>query len=148
MPLKKNTKEIEGTTYEVTTLPFGLGQEVLVRFINLVGPIFASLSNEGMPIEEIALKIIADIGMTLKNEDVSFFAESFGTYTKYSSDIGDGKMPVLTKAARELHFAGEYGKFFAWLSFCFEVNFGGFFAGLRLRISETATAEAPESPAK
>jgi hypothetical protein len=47
--------------------------------------------------------------------------------------------------AIDLVFSGDYGAYFAWLAFCFEVNYRDFFVGALARFGiRRKAAETPE----
>jgi len=123
---KKQTRDIDGTTYEVTPLPFGIGRKALKRTVDVLAPLVAA-AFEGEGKAGIG-KVFDALPDALSDADLDFFSETFGNASRYL-DTQTGNMVPLVKANQELHFAGEYLRFFKWLTFSLEVNFAGFFAG-------------------
>jgi hypothetical protein len=125
--LQKQTKEIDGVTYEVTPLPFGVGQKALMRFLRIAAPLLAAATEESKNQMALGAAVMKAIPAVISEADLDYFSEQFGNYSRYAHD---GKMVPLVKVNQETHFAGKYYEFFQWLVFCLEVNFSGFFAGI------------------
>ncbi len=113
-------REIDGRTYRVLPIPFGKGRALLVRVLQLLRPLLAS-SGGG--------EALASLIGELNDADLKLFAEAFGN-ASFVAD-GQGNWMPLVPQNQELHFAGRYGEFLRWLTFCLEVNYGSFFAGLK-----------------
>ena len=135
---KKQSRSIDGFEYSVTPLPFGIGHKALLRFMRLAAPVIAEMSTVGggdmKNAIAAALRVIPN---ALTEDDVNYFAETFGKYSAYASD---GKSVPLVTQNRDLHFGGRYTAFFEWLAFCVEVNFSSFFGDLTRRVSTGASA--------
>lgn len=102
-------------TYKVTQFDAVTGIEVLARLMNIAGPAF----EEGKGIGELLGK--------LKASDIQYFVDKFGRLTTVSGgDLKEGAEPRVSDIFAA-HFAGRYKDLFAWLGFCFEVNYRSFF---------------------
>jgi hypothetical protein len=124
---RKVSKTIDGVVYEVTPLPFGVGRKALMRAIRIVSPIISAAFKEGDP-RATAAAIFDVLPDALSDEDVEYFAQTFGPYSQFQSGTEPTK---LTTAQQDLHFAGRYYAFMQWLLFCFEANFADFFSGIK-----------------
>ncbi len=124
---RKQTKEIDGVTYEVTPLPFGVGQKTLMRTIKIMSPIMSAMMKGGTQAQGVALALEA-LPIALSDADVTYFGETFGKASRYQD--GDKWVPLLS-STQELHFAGRYLAFMQWITFCLEVNFKSFFSSMK-----------------
>jgi len=121
-------RTIDGTTYEVTPLTFGVGHKALLRFIKIAGPLLsAALEGKEGGYENAAASIFKVLPAVLTEEDIAYFSREFGLRTRYQD--GSKWVPLVAEN-QEIHFAGRYSAFFGWMRFCIEVNFGGFFGDL------------------
>lgn len=124
---RKQSRQLDGVTYEVTPLPFGVGKRELIRFIKLASPVI-SAAFEKQDSRAMAASIFGVVPDVLTDEDVDHFRNTFGPYSQFQQGA---EWLKLTTAQQDLHFAGRYMSFMKWLAFCFEVNFSDFFAGIR-----------------
>lgn len=116
-------KTIEGVTFCVTPLGYGKARKAFVRLTKAVGPALASgagVKPEDMDVQAILGALVDNVD----DSDLEWFAEAFGTATKFSTD-GD-KFPFLRGPEREVLFTGRLLLFFQWLAFALEVNFSDF----------------------
>lgn len=123
---RRQEKEIDGTLYEVTPLPFGIGQKALVRAIHVLSPLFGAALKDGGEGTAKYAAIFDVLPRCLTEDDVSYFSKVFGGQSKYQD--GERWVPLIAQN-QELHFAAKYPTFFKWLFFNFEVNFAGFIDG-------------------
>lgn len=135
--MRKTEKRLIGDhEYTVTQLGAVQGRKALARLAKFIGPAVGSLSSKD---ESAALSRLAE---GLNEADVDYFCDLFAPLT--SVQIGD-KAPLLSSVF-DGHFAGEYLALVRWLVFCFEVNFGNFFAAaLRAAKAPAAGAESASS---
>lgn len=153
MALDKRAKQIGEHTYEVTQLDAVRGRRVFVRFAKLMMPALSEASAAASEAKQGAagevqgvaagrfLKALERVADAVTEEDVEFFCEHFAPSTAVRGGQYGSKAPQL-ESVFALHFAGEYLGMMEWLLFCFEVNFGSFFARLGLtRDTPQATAE-------
>lgn len=115
-------KEIDGVLYEAWPVPFSVGMPMLKRMIDIIGPIATSFMRE----KEAG--IFATLPTAFTDKDVAAFAKQFGSTSRVKE--GENWVP-LVEAKQNTHFAGKYLQFLQWLTFCCEVNFKGFFSGLK-----------------
>jgi hypothetical protein len=127
---RTQSKEIGGILYEVTPLPFGVGQKALVRLVKLASPVLSALLAEGGNKALAGAAAIKQLPGVLTEEDLAYFAKTFGTASKYQND--NAMIPLVVQN-QELHFAGRYSEFFDWIAFSIEVNYGSFFGDLMRR---------------
>src|SRR6266850_8262074 len=114
---RKQSRAIEGVTYEVTPLPFGVGQKALMRTIKVVSPILAAAFRAGVDTKDPTFYagLFEALPSALTDEDLTWFAKVFGDASVY---LENGKNVPLVPSNQELHFAGRYMEFFKWLIFC------------------------------
>jgi hypothetical protein len=127
---RQQTREIDGVTYIVNPLPFGVGKKALLRFTRVAGGALGGLEAGGDK-AKMMLSLVAAISTALSDEDVDYFAKIFGDASWYVD--GQKNVPLLT-VNHERHFELRYTAFFEWLAFCVEVNFSPFFSGLLNRL--------------
>ncbi len=123
---RKQTVEIDGTVYEITPVPFGVGRPALMRLIRIISPIFAAaMKQQG---RDAAIGAVFEaLPTALADEDVVYFEKLFGPYSQFQHG---SEWIKLVDAQRELHFAGRYLVFARWLVACMRCNFGDFFIGI------------------
>lgn len=117
---KNQEKEIDGFTYVVTPLPFGVGRQALMRLIRVVSPVFSAALGGG----KVEAAIFNALPLALSDDDVVYFAKVFGDASRYKD--GEKLVPLVSQN-QELHFAARYKAFLQWLIFCVEVNYKDFF---------------------
>lgn len=122
-------KEIGGVTYEAWPLVNDVGLPALLRLIRMMSPILAESIGAGTNKAAAAAAVISSLPSLLKDEDVLHFARLFGSCSRYR-DEATGNMVPLVWQNQGMHFAGEYLRQLQWLTFCVEVNYGGFFSGI------------------
>jgi len=139
MSLKSESKVINGTTYEVTQLPYSLGHKLLLRLYKVLGPtIGKALSNspelEDKDLGELNVREIGpafstaveQLAADLGEDDFDYVVD---TLAEYSFLIGDKGAKRQLKNEMEFRFAGNYLELFQWLAFALRVNFLGFSNG-------------------
>lgn len=122
---RQQTREIDGVVYRVTPLPFGTGRPALMRLLKVMAPVLSAALAE--PTNANAA-LLAALPTALSDDDLAWFARIFGDASQYQD--GSRWVPLIQQN-QELHFAARYEAFFRWLLFCVEVNFGGFFGGIK-----------------
>mgnify|MGYP007071591696 CR=1 FL=1 len=142
------TREIGGLTFEVTTESFASGRVLLVLIGKIAGPSLVKLLSGAKSLAEVkaeadlsgailaALEQITDARLS---EIESILAKS----TRVRFD--DGRTPFL-ESCKEAAFAGpaRWTRYFGWLKFALEVNFGSFFDSLSAHVPAPKGA-APRS---
>ena len=149
---------IGGQKYRVTPLDAIRGRKVFARFMKLVSPALSEVANSALGAKlktkftkpaateekkddekeidpdaaKALIRALTNIVTGLTEDDVEYFCEVFAKSTTVSYE--DGKTPRLSDVFA-LHFATKYDEMTAWLLFCFEVNFAGFFQKLGLNRS-------------
>jgi hypothetical protein len=116
-----------------------------VRLTKAVGPAVVELLSAreaGKPptddeIRRAALSAIQGID----DDALEALTEAFGESSRVFLDAK--RSPFLSSAeARESAFGGgEFGRYFGWLAFAIEVNFGGFFGSLGALLGRAPAAE-------
>jgi hypothetical protein len=128
------TREIAGLTFEVTEESFANGRTLLVLIGKIAGPSLVKLLSGAKSLAEFnaeadlsgailaALEQITDARLS---EIEAVLAKS----TRVLFD--DGRTPFL-ETCKEKAFAGpeRWTRYFGWLKFALEVNFGSFFGSL------------------
>src|SRR5262245_27205547 len=107
---KRQTREIDGVTYAVTPLPFGVGQKALIRTLKVLSPIMAAALKDRAN-GATGAAIFETLPGALTEEDVAWFAKVFGDASQFQLE---GKWIPLLVDQQELHFAGRYLAFFKW----------------------------------
>lgn len=135
----KQERVIDGFMYEVTPLPFGIGRKALTKFIGIAAPVIGSVvgAKDKGSVEAAMVAALPALATALSDEDLSYFASTFGKASKYKD--GDRMVPML-EANQEIHFMGRYTAFFEWLAFAIEVNFSPFFHDLIALAKKSAGA--------
>jgi hypothetical protein len=87
--------------------------------------------------------IFAALPSIMNEEDVNYFAKTFGDYSSYRNDETGNMVPLVSKN-QDGHFAGRYLEFFQWIIFGLEVNFTPFFSGMIRSFGGGASAEATQ----
>ena len=131
---RQQKREIDGVTYIVNPLPFGVGKTALLRFTKIAGPVLASAAGDMG-----GVGLIAAITASLTDADVTYFAKTFGDACWYVD--GEKNVPLVEKNQAD-HFDGRYAAFFEWLAFNVEVNFGPFFVGMLNRLGVAVLPKA------
>jgi len=135
-------KEIDGVQYRCSPLMLSKGIPALVRLIKVAAPLLgaASTGDNARVLEMLPANLTAD--------EVFYFAEIFGECSSYLD--GDHWQPLIRKPKnfQDLHFQGDYLRFLRWLTFCVEVNFGGFFSGAMAGLPVGAPAQPKVSPSR
>lgn len=110
---KQESKEIGGARFEVTQLGATQGNKVLIRLINVMGPLVTAGKEPG--------KGLGAAMRYLQEDDLDYFCKAFAPVT-----FVDGR-----ELSREfdLYFAGKYDELFEWLVFCVQLNYGSFLKG-------------------
>jgi hypothetical protein len=122
-------REIDGFTYKVQPLPFGIGRKVLVRTLHVIGPILKALAANGRGTKwEQGAAALAAIPEALSDDDLRFLGDNFGDASWFRHPE-NGNMVGLVAKTQEFHFAARYAAFTAWILFALEVNYAGFFSG-------------------
>jgi len=123
---RKVEKTIGDEVYSTWPMAAGKGREALLRLIGIVSPLAGKAISGGSKLEAFGSMLQA-LPSVLGADDVKYFCETFGPYSRV---IKDGKAIPLVLATQDEHFAGRYTEMTEWLAFCIEVNFGPFFRGL------------------
>lgn len=124
---RRQTKLIDGVTYESQPLPTGLGIKVFNRVIKVIGPTFGAVTKETSQMAMLGALLEA-LPMALSDEDVDYLRQTFGTASWYQN--GGNSVPLVMQN-QEQHFAGRYPALLGWLVFNIEVNFSGFLDGTK-----------------
>jgi hypothetical protein len=127
--IQSQERTIGGTTYKVTQLGASTGLQLLVRLTKVLGPSIGELTKTGganiLDAKGDAVAgAIAKLAEHLTYEDLAHTCDVLGEFTEI---LNGAKAMKLTREARELHFAGNYGELMRWIVFALEVNFGSFF---------------------
>jgi len=141
---RKQERIIDSVLYEVTPLPFAIGNKALLRFVRLATPVISKFisSKPNGSTQQLAIASAISELQNISDDDIDYFAKVFGTASKYQN--GD-KMVPLVDNNREAHFSMRYMAFYEWLAFCIEVNFTLFFGELTKRLGSGVPAEATVS---
>lgn len=122
-------RTIDGVLYRVTPLPFGIGQQALMKLIKALAPLFSAASAKDNT------AFIAAIPSALSADDLAWFCRVLGDgggAKDYLCQVKDGEAwATLVDKRQDTHFAGRYDIFGKWLLFCLEVNFRSFFDGIK-----------------
>jgi hypothetical protein len=109
--------------YEVVGVPARVGKRLLTLITHAIGPAFLAAGKE-----PDVMTVLAGVMERVKDADLDALIDAFAPLT--TVHLTDGKSPRLNAIFDE-HFAGNYQDMLAWLLFCLEVNYSGFFAELR-----------------
>ena len=136
--IRTETKHIGGYDYTVSQLDAIEGRRAFTRLTRFVGPALVHVTGDAVDMA----KLFADVAGRLAEDDVDYFCDLFAKRTAVSGgDLKAGAQPQLDTIF-SLHFAGRYLELVEWLTFCFKVNFGPFFAGLGAKMGGVVRAVA------
>lgn len=144
--LTHQSKEIGAHTYEVTPLNAIKGRAVFTRFAKMLAPFLGEIAGNGKEEgNERFSRALAAVAGGVSEDDMNFFCDAFAptTCVVITDDAtGRTRKPSL-KETFGLHFVSRYDEMVKWLYFCFEVNFGSFFAaaGLQRATSDPAASK-------
>lgn len=135
MARQTEEREIGGVRYKVTQLGAKTGESFLyVRLPRLLGPglgeFITGLGRASDVESAIANGLgdaIRDLAQRVNDQDYAAIRDEFAKLTVVALDA-EREMP-LSKIYDD-HFAGRYQDVAAWLGFCLEVNYRGFFDAL------------------
>lgn len=140
------TRQIDGLVFEVTPLGFSSGRRALVLASKILGPAVIDLLASAKPGEPPSLRVLRDVSRDLiarlSDDDLEALQNAFADSSRVFLDAK--RSPFLSdSAAREEAFGnGRFLRFFAWLAFACEVNFGPFFVALGALSSASALVPA------
>lgn len=121
-------REIDGVTYKVWPIPFGVGRPVLIRLLGVLSPVLAGVFKASTK-EGMAAAVFDSLPSVLSDADLSYFSKVFGDAAQFKNERGDWQ-PLVEKNQGD-HFAGRYLAFFQWIVLACEVNYASFFAGIK-----------------
>lgn len=127
---KKQQKEIGGVKYDMIPLGFAIGRPMLVRLIGIISPILGASAQGGGAVFDALPRCLSD-------DDIKYLAKNFGNASWYYRDDEQTAIPLVEENQNE-HFAGRYLEFVQWLTFGCEVNFKGFFVGIKAEATKLA----------
>lgn len=130
---KKQTREIDGTTYEAWPVPFGVGRPALVRLVKIASPIIEGVARgRELGWGEVA-GLFSALPSAFTDDDLVYFARIFGNASRYKGTDANSVEAWIPLVERNhaAHFAERYHVFLQWLVFHLEVNFTSFFVGMR-----------------
>lgn len=131
--LRKQTRVIDGVSFEVGLLNVATGRAVLVRLTHLVGGGLAAALKGGSLAAADVGGLVSGLLERLNTEDLAWLHEQFASVTNVTHSDGR-KQPLGQEGVADELFAGRYLLMFQWLQFCVEVNFADFFAKARLAL--------------
>lgn len=141
---KAQDREIGDVVYRVWPVPFGVGRPALMRLIGIISPLAAAYLKQTGERASVAALLEA-LPVALSDDDVKYFSELLGRASKYQDGAN---WPALIPANQDTHFAGRYLEFTKWLIFAIEVNFSGFFVGMKDGAGLTDLLKTMQSPSK
>ena len=123
------SRDIEGTSYEVTPLQSSKGIALTLRLGRILGPTLAEVTKlAGQSDEDVKGRGLAIIGRAAEGllerateTELRLVWEPLAESTRVN--LGNGKRPTLLSIF-EVHFAGRLDLFARWLAFALEVNLG------------------------
>lgn len=139
--LESKTKLIGNHRYQVTQLPSSQARKLLIRLVQMGGPVVASLLEDAKLMEttgpivdrvskvdaKTLAKMLRDFSDRIKEADLDYLCTILGGCTQVEIE---GKLQPLDLETQELHFAGgNLSKLFTWLGFALEVQYADFFTG-------------------
>lgn len=126
MARKVETKEINGSTYEVTQFGALVGRQVLLRLTKMIGPALAGLSKGGFNEQGLA-SALETWTANLSPDDFDYLCDQFAKCTKVKQSLTTGQVIDLDLDKQfDSHFAGNYGTMILWLRFAIGVNYSSF----------------------
>jgi hypothetical protein len=129
MSIERLTKQIDNTTFELTTWGAKDQQHVLVRLLKVLGPAFGTLTMQAADVE----KAIAAATAALSDADLDYIDSKLAGATKVclqaQTTSGTREMWVPLTGQYDALFAGHLDLWLAWLAWGLQANFASFFSG-------------------
>jgi hypothetical protein len=119
-------RTIHGVDYHVSPVPTSVGITLGARVLNSAGSVFRAL--QGKDKSDKTSAIASALLEHATPELITQFTSAFAAQTQVVIEAEDGtplKSFTLSKEY-EKHFAGNYGAWFEWFEFAFEVSMGSF----------------------
>lgn len=128
------TREIAGLTFEVTEESFFNGQELLILVGKIAGPPLVKLLSGAKSLAEVQAEVDLSGAIIEALEQITpAKLRAIDAFLMKSTRVkfDDGRAPFL-ETCKEAAFAGpqRWTRYFGWLKFALEVNFGSFFDSL------------------
>lgn len=120
--MSESVKQLGKSQYKVHPLPAGKSTVALARFLRLI--------KDGGG---------ADALLQAPEDDLLYFQKLFSESSFVSTD--GGAKWLLVKDVFEMHFQQNLTEYAAWIYYCVEVNFGGFFADALAKATEAEAAK-------
>jgi hypothetical protein len=153
--LKSEKKTINGSVYQVTTLPYGVGKRVLLRLCKVCGPTVAKafaaapdLRDKDLGDLQVAAvtpalaAAVEQLVMDLDEDSFDMISDALAGATV----ILEGDKQIELSQVREVRFAGNYGEMLQWLAFALKVNFFNFSGGLGQKMAAAlAHVQTPQA---
>lgn len=127
MSFKQETKEIDGFTFQVNTLPYKDAQKVLLKSNKLLMLKTADVS--GAIAEGEFSPLTAAVFMEVNSDDLEFVVDKLAEKCLVKEG-SEGPLLSLSSQKDKI-FSGRIELMFEWLDFALEVNFAGFLGKLR-----------------
>ena len=133
------TKErlIGSHRYYVTELPSSQARALLIRLVQIAGPVLASMLEDGGLMEGDTIakvsqmdthtlaRMVRDFAGKVKPEDLEYLCRVLGDTTEVSTEAGQVPLDL---EKQEIHFSGgNLNLLFRWLAFALEVQYADFF---------------------
>lgn len=134
--LRKQSRQIDGVTFDVGLLPVSAGRAVLVRLTHLFGGgLAAAVRSSGEGKAEVGALGGAVSGLLerLNTEDLDWLCDQLATVTTVTHADGR-RQPLTHDGVMDEVFAGRYMLLAQWLQFCVEVNYSDFFVAAKRAI--------------
>lgn len=117
--------------YEVSPLGAREASRVLTRVLSKLGASVQNISSKD------ATAMLGAIAQHVSEDDVDYIIGKFIPCTRVNLHANQ-PASLLTPSLFDTHFSQRSLEMFQWIAFCFEVNFSGFFEGLRSKLGAVA----------
>lgn len=135
--IETKNKDIRGNDFAVTQLGFKKSREVFARLTSIFGPALGALAGDAVSAVKsgsgVESGVESGLGAALEalcgrvtEKDLEYLCDTFSITTTVKLAEGGQRTP-LNADTQEIVFGGHLEDCFAWLAFCLEVNYRGFF---------------------
>jgi len=145
--IETKNKDIRGNNFAVTQLAFKKSREVFARLTKIFGAALGSLAGGAMSGAKGGAGLESSVGAAIEalcsqvsEQDLEYLCDTFADTTTVK--LAGGTRSALTADLQEVVFGGRLEDCFAWLAFCLEVNYSGFFDVLKAALPVKAAPAA------
>jgi hypothetical protein len=137
------TTTILGRKYVIAPLPAGKALKTVAKLGKVIAPVLLQLAAEGN-LAGGKFDISGVVGH-LDDDMLESMSRDFAQQCQIELATGSGKLVEMAQHFDTL-FAGSLDEWFAWFSFCAEMNFGPLVAGAMAKMGAVRATQAASAP--